>query len=203
MGNKQCNHTDRYGTICMNDRIPNDKRGMCYGHQHQMESKKNQPVQEKPAHSLIIKSPQGHERLRQLSMVTPSPIIYQAPRPARLNSSCPFRHVAPVPIIYVAPPPAKYNPPVIKVDPPAIKVNPPAIVQINPIVEKAAKLDRKPGEDPEICSVCLDRPKCVIFMPCNHLACCAECTPNIKPPNCPICRTKMQMTVNLKQTKIA
>ena len=46
------------------------------------------------------------------------------------------------------------------------------------------------GEDDENenmeCSICMDAPKDVVFIPCGHVSCCQECSADIH--DCPICR---------------
>ena len=40
-------------------------------------------------------------------------------------------------------------------------------------------------EDNYTCSICMDRPKTVLFLPCKHFKCCMECA--AKCDRCPIC----------------
>ncbi|KAH9251843.1 hypothetical protein BASA81_010286 [Batrachochytrium salamandrivorans] len=37
-----------------------------------------------------------------------------------------------------------------------------------------------------VCAVCLDQPRAVLLVPCNHFACCLACSQQLK--CCPICR---------------
>lgn len=43
------------------------------------------------------------------------------------------------------------------------------------------------------CKVCLEAAVSVVFLPCGHLSCCAECAPALK--NCPICRANIKGSV--------
>ncbi|XP_076076053.1 putative inhibitor of apoptosis [Mytilus galloprovincialis] len=43
------------------------------------------------------------------------------------------------------------------------------------------------------CKVCLDREASIAFLPCGHIACCAECAPAMR--RCPLCRTFVKGTV--------
>ncbi|MCQ2973132.1 MAG: hypothetical protein MJ209_07745 [archaeon] len=40
------------------------------------------------------------------------------------------------------------------------------------------------------CSVCMKSDKCIVFMPCTHMACCEECSNSID--ECPICHQKIE-----------
>lgn len=39
-----------------------------------------------------------------------------------------------------------------------------------------------------LCIICVERPKCVVLRPCNHLCLCEECEPRLPHRTCPICR---------------
>jgi hypothetical protein len=43
------------------------------------------------------------------------------------------------------------------------------------------------------CTICFERQKVIIFMPCSHLASCAECSVALQ--TCPICRKKVEATI--------
>ncbi|ELR20584.1 uncharacterized protein ACA1_052760 [Acanthamoeba castellanii str. Neff] len=43
------------------------------------------------------------------------------------------------------------------------------------------------------CTVCLDKPRETVFLPCQHMACCDECGKQLKA--CPICRSAVKRTV--------
>ena len=45
------------------------------------------------------------------------------------------------------------------------------------------------------CVICLENNKNYLFLPCKHLACCENCSKNIK--NCPICRKKIDSTLKI------
>jgi len=42
-----------------------------------------------------------------------------------------------------------------------------------------------------VCTVCFDRPIDVCLHPCGHVAVCGTCTKQLRPPNCPICRSNV------------
>lgn len=41
-----------------------------------------------------------------------------------------------------------------------------------------------------MCKICLDKEVCIVFLPCGHLVCCAECSPALQ--QCPMCRQKVK-----------
>nr|KAG5685498.1 hypothetical protein BaRGS_009411 [Batillaria attramentaria] len=41
-----------------------------------------------------------------------------------------------------------------------------------------------------MCKICLDKEVCIVFLPCGHLVCCAECSPAIR--QCPMCRQRVK-----------
>ena len=43
------------------------------------------------------------------------------------------------------------------------------------------------SDDPE-CSVCLEQPKSVVFVPCGHFCCCDDCSRMVN-KRCPMCRS--------------
>ena len=47
------------------------------------------------------------------------------------------------------------------------------------------------------CSVCLDQPREILFLPCNHFCVCKECRAILKKGNnkCPICRKNVKQTI--------
>lgn len=50
------------------------------------------------------------------------------------------------------------------------------------------------------CTVCLDRPKCIVIQPCRHLCLCEVCTDIIKkkiPAKCPVCRQNVEDTMKI------
>lgn len=51
----------------------------------------------------------------------------------------------------------------------------------------------KEGESrPFLCAICHDAERCVVFLPCKHLVCCAECGHGAQRlPQCPMCRTNV------------
>eukprot|EP00808_Paulinella_micropora_P010575 g72662.t1 len=50
---------------------------------------------------------------------------------------------------------------------------------------------------PVDCAVCMDRPVEVVFAPCGHRCCCAECATELRQggQSCPICRVKIESVV--------
>lgn len=38
----------------------------------------------------------------------------------------------------------------------------------------------------DVCSICLENPKCIFFYPCGHVSCCRTCSTKLA--NCPMCR---------------
>jgi len=54
-------------------------------------------------------------------------------------------------------------------------------------VEVAEEIPNYPQE--RACTICLERERNLVFMPCNHLCACAECGLNPTIRTCPICRT--------------
>ncbi len=45
----------------------------------------------------------------------------------------------------------------------------------------------------DVCNVCLDRPKRVVFLDCGHVCCCEVCSVNLT--QCPICRAQIRRIV--------
>ena len=45
-------------------------------------------------------------------------------------------------------------------------------------------------DDESVCSICLDRPRTLVFVPCGHHVTCRDCATDIrsKTNQCPICR---------------
>jgi hypothetical protein len=50
-------------------------------------------------------------------------------------------------------------------------------------------------KDQRVCKVCMDNNVNIVFLPCAHLVCCANCAPALR--NCPICRKLIKGTVNI------
>ena len=44
--------------------------------------------------------------------------------------------------------------------------------------------------DPYSCTVCMDKPRTVVALPCSHLALCGECASKLD--HCPICRAAVE-----------
>jgi len=43
-----------------------------------------------------------------------------------------------------------------------------------------------------VCTICLDKKKDTVFLPCKHLSCCYGCAERLRNQPCPICRGKVQ-----------
>jgi hypothetical protein len=50
-------------------------------------------------------------------------------------------------------------------------------------------------ENQQMCKVCLDSPKCILSMPCNHVVMCEECANQVS--KCPICREDIVSTIKI------
>ncbi|VDI68390.1 baculoviral IAP repeat-containing protein 2/3 [Mytilus galloprovincialis] len=48
-------------------------------------------------------------------------------------------------------------------------------------------------KDQQTCKICLDKPIAIVFLPCGHMASCANCAPALR--RCPICRVFIKGTV--------
>ena len=55
----------------------------------------------------------------------------------------------------------------------------------------AAARERKDAEA-EQCSICLDAPRCYVFIPCGHMTACGTCARRFWEKPCPICRKKVK-----------
>ena len=49
--------------------------------------------------------------------------------------------------------------------------------------------------DRKLCKVCCEEDVCIVFLPCAHLVCCAQCAPAIH--NCAVCRKPVKGTVRV------
>ena len=52
---------------------------------------------------------------------------------------------------------------------------------------RRAKEELEMAADEQLCCVCMDRPKMVMFEPCRHVSVCKQCAPRIA--QCPLCKT--------------
>lgn len=50
--------------------------------------------------------------------------------------------------------------------------------------------------DVSLCICCMERPKNIVFQPCNHLLCCEECSARIK-SKCPTCNGKIRKILKI------
>jgi hypothetical protein len=60
--------------------------------------------------------------------------------------------------------------------------------------ELEAALGRKAAGD-GTCAVCMENARAVVFRPCRHLSCCAECAAGLT--ECPHCRTPIEDRENI------
>ena len=51
-----------------------------------------------------------------------------------------------------------------------------------------------------LCIICVERSKCVVLRPCNHLCLCEECEPRLLHRVCPICRRQVVGTMRVYVT---
>ena len=62
-------------------------------------------------------------------------------------------------------------------------------------------LGSNPSQDDMLCVVCLDRNKCILIRPCNHLCICKECCNQLKGMNrrmkCPLCNQDVNSTIKV------
>lgn len=63
--------------------------------------------------------------------------------------------------------------------------------------ERLAKAPATPNKAPAMesgeCAICMDAPKCVVFVPCGHMAACAACGEKMRRKPCPVCREKVKI----------
>ena len=53
--------------------------------------------------------------------------------------------------------------------------------------------ERKALIDEQLCRVCLNDKRCILFMPCRHLLTCKKCSKKLKA--CPVCREQIYATI--------
>jgi len=63
-------------------------------------------------------------------------------------------------------------------------------------ISRQASLDSE-SDVANTCVICFIDQRSTVFVPCGHLACCAECSDILmrKGANCPICRSKLQRVI--------
>lgn len=74
----------------------------------------------------------------------------------------------------------------------------PAISRIQLELRRRARLSRAQLTDEleqQLCSVCRDAKKTVLFLPCNHVCVCEGCRERLRPYRCPICQEPVQSHV--------
>ena len=59
------------------------------------------------------------------------------------------------------------------------------------------KKEQSNNNESMVCCVCLDKQKNVLFEPCKHICCCIECSKNLNPNICPICRKIINEKTNV------
>jgi hypothetical protein len=52
------------------------------------------------------------------------------------------------------------------------------------------------------CVVCMDSARSVIFLPCKHLACCANCAKILPKKECPICKKAIESLLDLSDVHV-
>ena len=62
-----------------------------------------------------------------------------------------------------------------------------------PSEAQSIKEENKKLKEQTLCKICLDKPVCIVFLPCGHLCTCDSCAPAMRV--CPICRTDVKGTV--------
>lgn len=50
-------------------------------------------------------------------------------------------------------------------------------------------------KEQKTCKICCEETVSIVFLPCGHLVCCAQCSPALK--DCPVCRTNIKGTVRV------
>ena len=60
-------------------------------------------------------------------------------------------------------------------------------VEVELLRTRRAKEELEMAADEQLCCVCMDRPKMVMFEPCRHVSVCKQCAPRIS--QCPLCKT--------------
>ena len=67
-----------------------------------------------------------------------------------------------------------------------------AVRQVKRIKEEKLEAERR-LDDAQSCTVCLEAPCSVLFLPCSHLACCAACAAGLA--QCPRCQAAVERAV--------
>ena len=62
-------------------------------------------------------------------------------------------------------------------------------------IESIAKVDKVDEKPVGLCSVCWERPRNCVFLPCGHIQCCFDCGVNIyvRGKGCPVCCKFLRM----------
>lgn len=47
------------------------------------------------------------------------------------------------------------------------------------------------------CALCWSRPRDVLFLPCRHICCCAQCAAQLPQRVCPTCRTVVESQIEV------
>eukprot|EP00948_MAST-09A_sp_MAST-9A-sp1_P000715 g715.t1 len=67
--------------------------------------------------------------------------------------------------------------------------------ELQTIEQKRLSAKLKSQQELNICVICQDAPKAVVFQPCNHLCSCVECANRLQ--KCPICRKKIRDRIHV------
>lgn len=67
-----------------------------------------------------------------------------------------------------------------------------AIVNFD-LEEQQLMMENSKLKEARTCKVCMDKEVNTVFLPCGHLICCSECSPQVR--KCPLCRTFIRGTV--------
>ena len=70
--------------------------------------------------------------------------------------------------------------------------------EISQLNEDISELNEK-LKTKAICIICSDNDVCIVFIPCMHSACCAECNEKLKRThseyNCPLCKGRIEKAI--------
>jgi len=59
-------------------------------------------------------------------------------------------------------------------------------------VNQKCRCNKSCEVDIQLCSICLDKKKDTVFLPCKHYSCCYGCAERLRNQRCPICRGNVQ-----------
>lgn len=61
--------------------------------------------------------------------------------------------------------------------------------------KKTLLTENEEFKEQKTCKICCEEIVSIVFLPCGHLVCCAQCSPALK--NCPVCRNEIKGTVRV------